>query len=545
MRHRSWVKIGVSAAAVVWAVCLGVVAMPGSVCPGESPSHHLVVLHTNDTHGHPVKFFKHPMPDVGGLPARAVLVERIRKAHPYVLLLDAGDVNTGRPESTYFDARPDIEGYNYMGYDAVAVGNHEFDNGVEMLRTRMAWANFPFLSANVKTRAGRYLAKPYIIKDFGRFKAAVFGLTTTDTRYATTPSHVAGLVFEDEVDTARRLVPLLRKEADVVIALVHMGIYPTSSRGSRRLASEVSGIDLIVDGHSHTLLSSPVRVRHTTTGRTTPIVQAWKWGLVLGRTDLWIRDRHVSECRFEALPINLKKVVKKPGRPTRYLPVGEAIEEDPRLAALLKPYVDRMERALSRVVGRAEETFHLEGMRQGETALGDLVADSMAWLTGYAGVDFALQNAGGIRAALPGGPITMKTVHELLPFDNTVVVLTMKGARVAALFERMASRPGGGGFLQVSKGVRLTLDRARGRSEGIVIGGAPLDPGRIYRVATNSFLASAGDGYVEFLNADDTYDTSVFQRDALIRYVEHLGGSIAPRTEGRIEVATERPKALP
>ena len=243
----------------------------------DSPVYHLVVLHTNDTHGHPVKFFHYPAPDVGGLPARATLIRQIRKENRHVLVLDAGDVNTGRAESNFFKAKPDIEGYNFIEYDALVLGNHEFDNSIDILKGQMRLARFPFLCANIKTKDGGHLARRYIIRDFGGFKVAVFGLTTKETEIIGNPEHIKDLVFEDEVGVAVKLVPELEKEADIIIGLVHMGIYPSVKRGSKRLASEVRGIDLIVDRHTHTRLDSPILVTKFGSDHKTLIVQAWKW----------------------------------------------------------------------------------------------------------------------------------------------------------------------------------------------------------------------------------------------------------------------------
>ena len=144
----------------------------------EAPIYHLVVLHTNDHHGHPVAFFNYPAPNVGGLPARATLINKIRSEEDNVLVLDAGDLNTGRPESNFFKAEPDIIGYNYIGYDAMAIGNHEFDNPIEVLKKQMAMAKFPFLSANVKYKDGTYVGKPYIIKEFNGFKQFLLKIIT-------------------------------------------------------------------------------------------------------------------------------------------------------------------------------------------------------------------------------------------------------------------------------------------------------------------------------------------------------------------------------
>jgi len=507
----------------------------------EARIHHLVVLHTNDTHGHPLKFLLYPAPDVAGLPARATAVNRIREEHKKVLVLDAGDLNTGRPESNLFKARPDLEGYNYIGYDAMVLGNHEFDNPIKVLREQMKLASFPFISANIRTRGGEYLVEPFIIKEFDGLKVAIFGLTTKETEIIGNPEYTRDLVFEDEIDVARKLVPELRRKADLVIGLVHLGIYDSFNRGSKRLAHEVSGIDLIVDGHSHTRLEAPTVVTHPLTGHSTPIVQAWKWGLILGKVDLFVENKKVIDYRFEPIPINLKEAEKESNGAEVYRFIGEEIPEDPNLLDLLEPYLIKAQSVLSKVIGQAEETFFCDGAREQENPLGNLVADSMRWYTQYLGADFAVQNGGGVRADIPEGQLTEMMIYETLPFDSTVVVLTLDGKSVQSLFEYMATiSPGQGGFPQVSEGVSMTIDASKKKCIRVMINGKPLDSSKTYKIATNSYLAAGGDGYRIFLKATDTYDSSMFQRDVLIEYIEHLGGRIKPQTFGRIEILTEK-----
>jgi 5'-nucleotidase/UDP-sugar diphosphatase len=509
--------------------------------PSASPVHHLVILHTNDTHGHPVKFFKDPAPDVGGLAARATIVQRMRGQNKNVLVLDAGDINTGRPESNLFRARPDIEGFNYIGYDAMAIGNHEFDNAVDVLKEQMKLADFPFLSANVRTKQGELFTLPYIIKEFEGFKVAIFGVTTKETEFLAHPENTRGLVFQDEVEVAKQLVPELRKQADAVIALAHLGIYNSPKLGSKRLASEVSGIDLIVDGHSHTKLDVPIVMTDPESGHKTLIVQAWKWGLVLGRVDLFIQKKRVVDYRFEAIPVNLKEVERKPDGAMVYHFIGENIPEDPELVRLMEPYVAGASSVLSEVVGQAEETFFYRGVRKRENGLGNLVADSMLWYTKYLGVDFALQNGGGIRADLTKGPITQRSLHEVLPFGNSVVVLTLDGATMRSLFDYIGSISSGqGAFPQVSAGVSFTLNAVTKKCENIIINGEPFDPGKTYKVATNSYLAAGGDGYKMLLDALGKYESSLALRDVVIKYIDHLGGTIKPRISGRINVSDQQ-----
>lgn len=488
---------------------------------GPSGPHTLVVLHTNDTHGHPAAFDFPPAERVGGLPARATLVERVRQEHRNVLLLDAGDVNTGLMVSNLFHAEPDILGYNALGYDAMTLGNHEFDPPRSVLLDQMAKAAFPFLSANIRTSDGALLAQSHILRSFDGFRVAVFGLTTPETRGIARPTHISDLRFEDPVDTARTLVPELREQADLVIALTHLGIYPDPNRGARRLAREVPGIDLIVDGHTHTRLDAPIVVKHPAAGTRTILVQAWKWGLVLGKLELTLQNGRIQGHTFEAVPVNLD---------------ARTVPEDLELLALLQPYLDRAAAAGARVIGRAGGLFSNDRVREAETALGDLVADAMLWSAQTLSPDLALQNSGSIRAEIPPGAVTIGRIHDVLPFDNTVVVLSLRGRQVRALLDRSASlEPGHGGFLQVSRGVSVVLGPEPGPCRDIFVNGRRLEDERLYRVAVPSFLAEGGDGYQVFREAVRPYDTSRFQRDVLVDYIQHLGGEIHPVTEGRIQ----------
>jgi 5'-nucleotidase/UDP-sugar diphosphatase len=506
----------------------------GDIKP-EGPPFHLVVLHTNDHHGHPFKFFDPPIPDVGGLPARATLVKEIRKEERNVLLLDAGDINTGLVESNFFKAKPDIEGYNYIGYAAMTLGNHEFDNPLRVLKWQMEIARFPFLSANVRTIDGRYLATPYIIKEFPGFRVAIFGLTTRETQITSNPENIKDLIFEDEIEVSKRLVPELKKKADIVIALTHLGIYESEKKGARMLASEVEGIDVIVDGHTHTRLEEAIIVPKR--DLKTIIVQAWQWGLILGRLDLWIKDKKVIDFRFKAIPVNLKTIKENPDGTKLYSFVGKRVKEDSELLKILRPYAEKVNSALSEVIGYSEETFSYRDTRMRETPLGNFIADAILWHTKYMGVDFAIHNGGGIRNDLPAGKITKKIIYDILPFEDRVVVLTLKGRHLVELFRYIATIPRGkGAFPQVSEGLSFTINYSKGKCEDILVKGMPIDPERNYKVATNSYMAQGGDGYNIFLNAIDKVDTSVFMRDVLIEYIKFVGGKIRPEEKGRIKI---------
>jgi 5'-nucleotidase/UDP-sugar diphosphatase len=500
--------------------------------------HSLTILHTNDHHGHPLAFFDYPSPGQGGLPARATLVKAIRAESPNVLVLDAGDLNTGRPESNFFKAKPDIEGYNFIHYDALALGNHEFDVNMAEMQAQIAASEFPWLCANAKID-GKYLdnVKPYVIKEYQGFKVAVLGLVSAQTAVTGNPENIGDITFEDEVEVALQLVPKLKKKADIVIALVHMGIYDDASMGSKRLAAEVPGLALVIDGHTHTKLEEPVMVVNQVTGKRVAIVQAKHWGLYLGKADLKFQSGKVADLSWSAVPVNVKKREKKDGKSHHYF-VDKEIKEDAALLALLKPYNDQVETVLSEVIGSAEGPFINDKTRETETALGDIVADSQLWYMRKMGfdIDFAFQNGGGIRATLGSGEIKKKTVYEVLPFDNSICVVSLKGSDVIALFEQTPATIGQGAMPQVSDGVSFTINAASGKVENLLIGQQPVDPAKIYKIALNSYLAAGGDGYKVFKKRVEFYDSSMMQRDAFIDYVIHQGGKIAPKTHGRITI---------
>jgi 5'-nucleotidase / UDP-sugar diphosphatase len=506
------------------------------VNPASEPVHHLVILHTNDTHGHPIGFPYGQAPNAGGIPARATLIREIRRGNPNVLLLDAGDLNTGRAESNLFKALPDIEGFNAVGYDAVAVGNHEFDNPVEVFGHQIRTARFPFLSANIRKKDGSPFAVEYVMKDFPGFRVAIFGLTLRETPILANPQNVRELDFLDEVKTAEALVPSLRKQADLVIGLTHLGIFESPLGGSRGLAAQVGGIDVVVDGHSHTRMDGPMLVRNPS-GYDTLLVQAWKWGLLLGRLDLWFQGGRIRDYRYEAIPINLKEARENKGvsDPSAAAPTPE----DPALLSLLRPYADKAEALLSEVIGFAERSFSARKTWSEETPVGNLVADSIQWFASRWGADFSILNGGTIRGDLPEGPVSLKSIYDMIPFENSLYLVTLDGSEVERLFEFIATIPGGrGSFPQFSSEVRCVLDRSSMRPEKVLIRGKPIERGRMYRVATHSYLAAGGDGYNVFLEAREKYDTAALQQPVLIEYIRSLGVRLVPKLDGRIVLKT-------
>jgi len=488
------------------------------VVPGKPTF--ITILHTNDFHGN-LQSFTAIDNIVGGSARIARLVNEIRSSAPgIVLLLDAGDATHGTALSNFFNGKPVIEVMNEMGYDTMEIGNHDFNYGQAGLAETASEAEFPLLAANIKvTATGKTppFCQPYIIKQVMGKRIAIFGLITPDTPIVTHPKNVVGLTFLDPIETAAKLVPKLQPKADLIIALTHIGY-----EMDRLLGEEVGGINVIVGGHSHTMISVPERLGNS--GGNAIIVQAWENGKVLGRLDLEMRGKAI--VRFSG----------------QLIPVTADVPEDPGVKAIIDPYAAELEEAMSEEVGST--AVALEGtrsiIRTQETNLGNLVADMMRWSAGP-DVQIALANSGGIRwhRLFPAGPITRGDVYNLLPFLNTLVMMDLTGAQIKEALENGVSiyPAADGRFPQVS-GLSFTFDPAKPAGSRVVdvwVGGVPLDETAVYRVATNDFLAAGGDGYTVFMEGTNFVNTGVYLMDYMVDYLKEFS-PVSPAVEGRIVV---------
>ncbi|GHU26909.1 bifunctional UDP-sugar hydrolase/5'-nucleotidase [Spirochaetia bacterium] len=490
----------------------------GDIAARRYTEYELVVLHTNDHHGTTLA-----KDGKGGLAERATLVNAERRDHRNVLLLDAGDINTGSALSNMFDAEPDIKAYNLIGYDAVAFGNHEFDNDFSVLQTQMGQSQFTWLSANIKKADGTYLGKPYIVKDFGGFRVGIIGLTTLRSKVIASPDK--SLTFIDEITAAKQtLADLKSKEhPDVIIIVGHIGdvLETDDQTTSPMIAEALSGVDLIVDGHSHSKFEEPLFVNGI------PIVSANEWGKFVGKAILKIQNGKVTGFSWRPVEIT-----------------ATAFAPDPAVAALIKPYYDQAQASLKEVVMQTSAVFEFGNRlsRYREIALGDLCADATAAYVRSLGVDvdFAFHNGGNIRAELPAGAVTKEHILTVFPFDNMVYVVTLKGSDVIDLFNFIGSiRQGAGGWAQVSKEVRYTItynEAGDGTISGVTINGQPIDPAKTYKIGTNDYLAGGGDGYIPLTKSIDTFNTSMLLNDIVIEYAKTLPQPVVPATDGRIQV---------
>ena len=479
--------------------------------------HSLVILHTNDHHGAVVS-----KGGKAGLAERATFIKQERENSSDILVLDAGDINTGTAVSNMFEAKPDILAYNKMGYDAVTFGNHEFDSNLEKIRAQQKESAFPWLSANIK-EGKKYLGKPYITKNFGDYKVGIFGLTTRRTLAIAAPDK--SLTFTDEIETAKEMVKVLRgkEKCDIVILLGHLGDVeetPTHET-SLKIASAVDGIDLIIDGHSHSYFAEPKTVNNT------KIVSAEQWGHYVGTTEITIKDGKITDFNWHPEEITTEKFAP-----------------DAEIASILQPYVDKANASLKDVVLKtsAEFAFGARLTRFQEMASGDFLTDAMVWYLDSTGVkvDGAITNGGGIRASLPAGDVTKENIITMLPFDNYLYVVTLKGSDVKDLFNFIGTlKQGAGAFAQVSKSIKYTItydENGNGTMSDLTINGEPIDENKTYRFACNDYNAKGGDGYEAFTRSIDTYNSSMLLSDVFIEYAKTFGDVVTPTTDGRITV---------
>jgi 2',3'-cyclic-nucleotide 2'-phosphodiesterase (5'-nucleotidase family) len=366
---------------------------------------------------------------------------------------------------------------------------------------------FPYLSANIMDDRGELLpgVRPYIISQRKGLKIAVIGVTTPETHYTTKPGNIKGYRVIAPEKALPPLIEKVRKEgAGPVIVLSHLGL-----DADREVASLVKGIDLIVGGHSHTEVKTTVVVDRTL------IVQAGYYGQYLGVLKIAVDSESKTIAQYPE-----KKILRK-------VKAGSGDPLDAVVAGIIKTYDDRIRGEFGRVVGETRVNL---AKRPFESNLGNLVCDAMR---AASGADVAIQNNGGLRTTIPKGPITLEQIYTLLPFDNNLMTMELTGEQIAGILEYNANTDG---QLQVSGlNVVYTLSEPEGhRVTGLSIGERPADPGRVYRLTTNDFLAAGGDRFGIFREGKNAV-TGDDMREALLGYLKKHS-PVSPRIEGRIVV---------
>ncbi|AVI67502.1 bifunctional UDP-sugar hydrolase/5'-nucleotidase UshA [Shewanella sp. SW36] len=493
--------------------------VPTTCAEAGSACKTFTVLHTNDNHG---RFWENSDGEYG-LAAQKTLVDQIRaevsKNGSQTLLLSGGDINTGVPESDLQDAIPDFTGMNKIGYDAMAVGNHEFDNPLSVLDMQRRLAEFPMLAANIYRKnadgtLGERYFDAYKVFDVNGLKVAVIGLTTEDTAKIGNPEYISDLTFTDPKVEVAKVIKEIKdaKAADIIFATTHMGHYADGKNGSNApgdvamaRALKEGDLQVVIGGHSQ----NPVCMEPGTDNKAyaafkpgdacapdkqngTWIMQAHEWGKYVGRADFEYFNGELHLASYKLVPVNMRKL-DDAGKKTADL-AGTKIEPDSELKELLSYYQEKGQAKLDEVIATTDALLDGEraNVRNKQTNLGRMLAMAQS---AKVTADFGVMNSGGVRASIQPGNISYRDVLTVQPFGNMVTLNEMTGTEVAAYLGAVGSlQVGSGGYAQIT-GVKMTIDCVAKTANISDIGGKDFSPTATYKFTVPSFNAAGGDGY--------------------------------------------------
>jgi len=470
----------------------------------------VTILYTNDMHGH---FLPWPAlrdkPPIGGFAALDYYVENERNIDPRALLFDCGDLMTGNLicniEYRGAEGGALIEMMNMIGYDGMVFGNHELDKPISNLRKFMEIAEFPFVCANFTDSAGNdFTREKYHIYNLGGVKVGVTGVTYHRMAGMADPDNLEGFNSTDPADAINRVIPELDPQTDLIVVLSHLGI-----EADRELARKIKGVDIILGGHSHTRLDQPEKINGIL------ICQAGSHARYLGKLTLQVAGDSIFSWHDTIIAM-----------------VADNIKADTVLQALIDSMAGIIEEKFGAVIGTLASDW--ETAYQSESNIGNWVTDMLRAKTG---ADIAIVNSGGIRKRIPAGPITLRDVYEMLPFDNYVSFFDCSGDDLQTIFAANADAEAGErsyGSLQIS-GASYAYEIRNGKPivGEMKIGGKRLDPKKIYRIATIDYVISNADKYFK-ITPSNIKETNLLLSDLIVECIKEAK-VIDSKVEGRIK----------
>ena len=514
------------------------VFLAGLPLSGQTPQRvHIVILGTTDLHGNilPIDYYT-DKPDNRGLAKVATLIKQVRKDNPNVVLVDSGDTIQGTPLAYFHNKKnntppdPMMLTMSALKYDAMAVGNHEYNFGLKVLEKARSEANFPWLSANTyKEGTTDTHYKPYIVREVAGVRVGILGLTTPGVPTWENKPNYAGLEFHEPLPEAKRWVPVLRdkERADVVVIAMHMGIEEDLRTGQLNpgsvlnenqavtIARQVPGVDVIFMGHTHREVPD-LFVNGVL------LTQAHHWGRHLARADLYL-DKVGGSWRMAA-------------RSARTIPVDDKVEADAEIAKLAEPYHKETQAWLATPIGESAAELTATEARFKDTAILDLI-QRVQMDVGKADVSMAA--VFNLQARIPKGQVTVREMAALYVYENTLVVLEVTGQQLKDALEHSARyfRPfeEGKTLLELidEKIPAYNFDLAEGvtyeinlrkpfgqRIENLQFKGQPLAPSQKLRLATNNYRVNGGGGYTMYKNAPVVYRSGEEIRELIIDWVE-------------------------
>ncbi|MDD8040695.1 MAG: 5'-nucleotidase C-terminal domain-containing protein [Thermotogota bacterium] len=469
----------------------------------------VTVLVSADIHGH-LEPYKPVGSDyfIGGMAKMSQYVNQVWEDQKELLLLDVGDAPYNTNVANLFEGEPVIRIMNWMEYDAMVLGNHDFDFPFSVMERNAQLADFPFLSANtLKDGVHPNFLEPYHIVEYGGITFGIIGVTDDQSAWYTHPNNVKGITFIDHFEAAKAAVAELKGKVDFIIALAHLhGDNPV-------LSQKVEGIDLVYGGGTD-IVAFPEKINDSW------LLSSGKHAELISQTNLNFWDGELLGFTFS------------------HIFLSQNMPDDPVVDLIVKKAVSAMDGRMMHVVGKTSVLLDGERatVRLKESNLGNVIADSLRAMTD---ADISFQNGGGVRASIPVGDITIKDIYTVLPFDNTVVVVEATGKQIWDAIEHGISvYPGAAGqFLQVS-GVSYTFDASKEPYQRLVsveYNGAPIEMDRKFRLVANDFLTGGGDKFLMLKECKELVRTKSYLRDAFLEYFQK-NPVISPQLEGRITI---------
>lgn len=469
----------------------------------------------------------------GGLARIATIVKQERAKAGRVLHLDSGDSFQGSVTYNYFDGEAEFRCLAAMGLDGAVIANHEFDDGATNLAEQaMSWATFPLLAANYTwedttepwaSMMGQ-VAQPTAIYDLDGFRVGVIGMANfSSLNSIDEENNSLGVKTIDSGEVIPRYADLLHAQgADIIVLVSHMGVDE-----DRLLAETFPQIDLILGGHNHVALDPPLVITNAVTGKRIPLVDSGAFSKFVGRLDIVVQDGVILSTDYELFPID------------------ESVPEDPEIVGLLQEYQDILDDELNinQVLGYAEEQLNRYGSTGGDSMLGNFTAEAMRAFPGVE-TEIALTNTLGIRSDIPVGDITIDTLFNTMPFDNTITTMFLSGREVQETLDFATARSSERGCqsqIQVA-GIEFTMDCDAQVATDILINGVPLSEDGVYELATNNYIAHGGSGFEVFQRNTTQVDTGISIRDVVRN--EIIQRSTLPQPDAGVAVEDGRINAV-
>lgn len=496
-----WAKI---ARHVLWLSVTGIFLGCASIPP--APSHHqtateapadtgiveVSILHWNDLHSANIpsvpSWRNHQQRLIGGCAALAGYIDSLKAIYPRTITLNAGDDFQGSPISSFTKGRSQIRILNEIRPDAFTIGNHEFDYGIDNLRANLKAAEFPIVSANLfDSTRNALLVDPFILIEENNLQVAVIGLIMADLKSTVLPQNISGISVLDPLKATKIILDRVKDRADLIVLLTHQGF-----REDSLLALQLQAVDVIVGGHSHTTLRKPVMVNHIL------ICQAGSRGRYLGQLNARVDLAKNSIAAYDYQLIET---------------VVEQIRENEKVKTVVDSLESTIESEMNRQIGVLENDWIRSGRH--ESNIGNWITDA---LREKFGTDIALHNSGGIRKNLGAGPITVRDVWEISPFDNTIEIISLSGSQLLQALKWRVENPRD--LLQAS-GIRRTCNYATRQLIKASVHDQAIDPNRRYSIATNNYVVGHLQRFLGLSPEEvEIKQTGIIGRDVLIEAIE-------------------------